>query len=223
MVKWAAFQAPSRASRLPDLTGKKNFPGEEGLFLWHNRGFSATEGNAMKPIHFVAMLLTLGLAAAPAARAAETQSAKSAAAKADKNQIERGRYLLTLGNCNDCHTAGFAPSDGRVPEKDWLLGDGSIGFSGPWGTTYATNLRLSLSRMSEAEWVQYAMALRTRPPMPWFNLNQWTSDDLRAFYQYVRHLGPAGQAAPQALPPGQAPKTPFINWPAPPKGRLSPN
>lgn len=169
----------------------------------------------MKMIHSLAMAIALAFAIMPGARGAEPQAAKGAG-KLDAKQIERGRYLLAMGSCNDCHSAGFAPSDGKTPEKDWLKGD-TVGFRGPWGTTYATNLRLSLSRMTEEQWVAYAKALKVRPPMPWFNLNQWNEADLRSFYRYVRYLGPAGEPAPQALPPGQQPKTPVIQWPAPPK------
>ena len=166
-----------------------------------------------------------GLAAAwalavvhPSAQAAEDKSAKpaSSASGASKEQISRGRYLLIVGNCNDCHTAGFAPGEGKVPEKDWLLGDGALGLTGPWGTTYATNLRLSLSKMTEDQWVQYAKKLKTRPPMPWFNLNQWSDPDLRAFFQYVRQLGPAGGPVSAPLPPDRKPPAPYIQWPMPP-------
>ena len=143
--------------------------------------------------------------------------APAADSKASKEQIARGKYMLIVGSCNDCHTAGFAPKDGNVPESEWLLGDGQLGFRGPWGTTYAPNLRLSLSRMTEDQWVHYAKNLRTRPPMPWFNLNQWTEEDSRAFYRYVRQLGPVGKAVPQGLPPEKAPLPPYIQWPAPPK------
>jgi len=163
--------------------------------------------------------VTLAFAIAhPSVQAAEDKSAKpgSGASKASKEQISRGRYMLVVGSCNDCHTAGFAPSEGRVPEKDWLLGDSTLGFAGPWGTTYAPNLRLSLSKMTEDQWVSYAKALKTRPPMPWFNLNQWTDPDLRAFYQYARQLGPVGDATAAYLPPDRKPPMPFIQWPTPP-------
>jgi mono/diheme cytochrome c family protein len=150
-----------------------------------------------------------------AAHGAQCADSKSAG-KADSQQIARGRYLLTVGNCNDCHTSGFAPKEGKVPEQEWLKGD-TLGLAGPWGTTYATNLRLSLAKMTEDQWVSYAKGLKTRPPMPWFNLNQWSDADLRAFHKYVLHLGPAGEPAPQAQPPGAKPKSPFIQWPAPPK------
>lgn len=143
-------------------------------------------------------------------------TAVQGADKADSKQIARGRYLAIVGNCNDCHTAGYAPSEGKVPEKEWLKGD-SLGLAGPWGTTYPTNLRLALSKMTEDQWVHYARSFKTRPPMPWFTVNQWSEDDLRAFHKYVRHLGTPGAAAPQALPPGQKPKIPYIQWVLPPK------
>jgi mono/diheme cytochrome c family protein len=162
--------------------------------------------------------LTTALAFAslfPAAHAADAASGKQevGASKANAALVSRGRYLLTVGSCNDCHTAGFAAADGNVPEKDWLLGGGPLGFRGPWGTTYAPNLRASLARMTEAEWVKYAKALKTRPPMPWFNLNQWTTADLRAFYQYVKQLGPGEQTTPAYVPPDKEPPMPYVQWP----------
>jgi hypothetical protein len=40
-----------------------------------------------------------------------------------------------------------------------------VGFKGPWGVSYPTNLRLSVQRMSEEQWLTYARAPRL-PPMP---------------------------------------------------------
>src|SRR3954468_11244345 len=96
--------------------------------------------------------------------------------------VERGRYIAQIGGCNDCHTAGYAPSGGKVPESEWLLGD-SLGWNGPWGTTYAPNLRLYMQDLSETQWVQKAKSLTTRPPMPWFNVQAMSERDLRAFYR----------------------------------------
>lgn len=161
-------------------------------------------------------LSTLTVLAAALAAASAQGAEPKAADKA--RQIERGRYLNIVGNCNDCHSAGYPQSGGKTPEKEWLLGD-DLGFRGPWGTTYAPNLRQNLARMTEDQWVHFAKNLKTRPPMPWFTLNLWNDADLRAFYRYVRHLGPAGKPAPAALPPGQMPKGPFLQWPEPPKGK----
>lgn len=162
----------------------------------------------MKAIRLFSIVAGTALAAV-AVQGAQT-------AKPDSRQIARGRYLAIVGNCNDCHTAGYAPSEGKVTEKEWLKGD-TLGFAGPWGTTYPTNLRLALSKMSEDQWVQYARSFKTRPPMPWFTVNQWSEADLRAFHKYVIHLGAPGVAAPQALPPRQKPTIPYIQWVLPPK------
>jgi len=122
--------------------------------------------------------------------------------------VERGRYLVRIGGCNDCHTAGYPEAGGKLPEGQWLTGS-AVGFRGPWGTTYPANLRLVLAPMSEAQWLARARS-EMRPPMPWFNLRDMTDDDLKAIYHYVRQLGPAGQAAPQYAAPGQEVDTPYI-------------
>ena len=129
--------------------------------------------------------------------------------------IERGRYVVKIAGCNDCHTPAYVMRDGRVPERDWLTGD-SLGWSGPWGTTYASNLRLKLAALSEAQWLQLARTAQYRPPMPWFNLRAMSDGDLRAVYRYVRHLGPAGVAAPAYVPPGGAVATAVVRFPGPP-------
>ena len=124
------------------------------------------------------------------------------------NAVERGRYLVRIGGCNDCHTAGYPEAGGKVPEGQWLTGS-PVGFRGPWGTTYPANLRLVLAPMSEAQWLARARS-EMRPPMPWFNLRDMTDDDLKAIYRYVRELGPAGQPEPAYAAPGQKVDTPYI-------------
>jgi len=138
-----------------------------------------------------------------------------AGASGDGDALNRGRYVVTLGGCNDCHTTGYIQSNGQVPESEWLMGD-SLGWQGPWGTTYPKNLRLSLSRMTADEWVAFARNLETRPPMPWFVLHEMTEEDLRAVYSFVRSLQPLGEPAPDYLPPGQQAAGPVVVFPAPP-------
>ena len=131
--------------------------------------------------------------------------------KADAS-VARGRYVVAIAGCNDCHTPNFAPSGGKVPESEWLTGD-ALGWRGPWGTTYPPNLRLSMPQMGEDQWVKKAKTLSTRPPMPWFNLHRMSESDLRAIYRYVRHLGPAGKPAPQYVPPDKTPPQPYVQFP----------
>ena len=65
--------------------------------------------------------------------AAAISGAAVAAGKSDP-MTARGKYVVTIGGCNDCHTPGYAEKEGKVPEKDWLTGD-ILGWRGPWGTT----------------------------------------------------------------------------------------
>jgi len=132
----------------------------------------------------------------------------------DMKTVERGRYLLRTSGCNDCHTPGYPLSEGKTPEDLWLTGD-TFGWRGPWGTTYGANLRLLAGQMTEAQWVDNARTLKTRPPMPWFNLNAMTAEDLGAMYQFLRYLGPAGKPAPAYVPPDQEPPGPYATFPAP--------
>jgi mono/diheme cytochrome c family protein len=130
----------------------------------------------------------------------------------DAHQIERGRYIVEIGGCNDCHTAGYGDAGGKAPEGERLKGD-TLGYRGPWGTSYPTNLRLSIGKKTEDQWLKYAKTLMTQPPMPWFNIRAMTDADLRALYQYVKSLGVSGTEAPQFMPPGQQPKPPYVQWP----------
>lgn len=82
-------------------------------------------------------------------------------------------------------------------------------FQGPWGGSYAANLRLSMSRLREAQWMAIARAERL-PPMPWSSLARMNDEDLRAIHAFVQSLGPKGEPAPLALKPGEPVTTPVI-------------
>ena len=145
----------------------------------------------------------------------------SASAQTQTEQaVERGRYLVQASGCNDCHTPGYAFSDGKVDEMNWLIGD-ALGWRGPWGTTYPANLRLVAQSMTQAQWMVRARS-EMRPPMPWFNLRAMTDSDLKAIYAYLRHLGPSGAVAPAYVPPDKTPTLPFVQFPAPPPAAAAP-
>ena len=127
---------------------------------------------------------------------------------ASAEQIGRGRYMVLTGHCNNCHTADYARKQGKVPETEWLLGN-AVGYRTPAGTSYPSNLRLSVQNYTEDQWVQYVNTAKPKPPMPWWSLRDTTEQDLRAMYQFIKHLGPAGQPAPRFVPPDQDPKPPF--------------
>jgi mono/diheme cytochrome c family protein len=77
-------------------------------------------------------------------------------------QIERGRYLVTFGGCNDCHTPmkltpqgpqqdisrrlsghpeGMELPPAPKPDGPWFASTaGMTAWAGPWGLSYASNL-----------------------------------------------------------------------------------
>jgi mono/diheme cytochrome c family protein len=134
--------------------------------------------------------------------------------ESDASQIERGRYLVKISGCNDCHTAGYAAHGGKIPESQWLLGD-TLGWRGPWGTTYPSNLRLFINSLTEDQWVKFSEAFQAQPPMPWWLLHDMNREDRGALYAYVRWLGPAGGPAPSFVPPEQEPVGAVVQFPAP--------
>lgn len=127
-----------------------------------------------------------------------------------RKDVERGRYLVKITGCNDCHTPQYGLKGGDVPESDWLIGD-LVGWKGPWGTTYPTNIRAKVTAMTEKDFIHYAKAIRTRPPMPWYSLTAMSDADLKALYRFIKHLGPSSNQVPPGLPPGQTPQGPYMD------------
>ncbi|HTL58525.1 MAG TPA: hypothetical protein VL361_22750 [Candidatus Limnocylindrales bacterium] len=84
-----------------------------------------------------------------------SQSAKAA-------QVARGKYLVSFGGCNDCHTPLKVTNKGPVPDLSRMLSGhpeniklppadlkpgpwfavtaGMTAWAGPWGVSYAANL-----------------------------------------------------------------------------------
>ena len=136
----------------------------------------------------------------------------SAEAVSPTAMLERGRHLILIGHCNNCHTAGYAPSAGKVPEERWLTGN-PIGWRGKKGTTYAPNLRLFVQDISEGDWIRVVRTVQWRAPMPWWSMRDHTDEELKAMYHYIRSLKPVGKHAPLFLPPDQVPLPPYQQLP----------
>ncbi len=164
---------------------------------------------------FGALALTPGASRAAGAGSTPLASVRSSAVAPAVEagraaSIARGRYLVQITGCNDCHTAGYAERGGNVVEADWLTGV-PVGFRGPWGVSYPTNLRRSVEGLTEAQWMRFARTPRL-PPMPWFALRDMSDADLRDLYRYMRSLGPKGERMPVAVAPGTPVGTPVIDF-----------
>lgn len=107
-------------------------------------------------------------------------------------QVERGRYLATLGNCGACHTArGGAPFAGGRP------------IDTPFGVVYGSNLtpdpEHGLGRWSADHFWRAMHHGRSRdgrllsPAFPYPNFTRLVRDDSDALFAYLRSLPPVAQ------------------------------
>lgn len=163
----------------------------------------------------IPVLMLLTLAACQQASQPAQPPAAAATVPSDADLLAQGEYLVKIGGCNDCHTPGYMDKAGDIPKDQWMTGN-QLGFSGPWGTTYPSNLRLKIADMDEAAWLAYTADLHTRPMMPDFNVRAMKEQDRLAIFRFIKSLGPGGQAAPAYLPPGQKPSPPYVELVLPP-------
>jgi len=133
--------------------------------------------------------------------------AHNARVQAD-NPLEAGKYIVLLGACNDCHTPGWWDKGIETPESEWLVGN-PIGWKGPWGTNYASNLRRYVKAFTEDDFVAEMRTRDAAPPMPWASMHAMPEQDLRAMYKYIKSLKPLGKQTPASVGPDEDPKTPY--------------
>jgi mono/diheme cytochrome c family protein len=139
----------------------------------------------------------------------------SAAASAADNQIERGKYLVTIAGCNDCHTPGFflgKPDFGRT------LGGSDVGFAIPGVGAFVGRNLTPDKETGLGDWTsdQIITALTTGvrpdgrklfPVMPWPELAHLSSDDAQAIVAYLRSLPPVKNAVPGPFGANEVPST----------------
>jgi mono/diheme cytochrome c family protein len=125
----------------------------------------------------------------------------AAGAVAQEASVELGSHIAVIGGCHDCHTVGYNESAGKVDPNVALMGS-PAGFPGPWGTTFAKNIRIAIKDMSEDDFVKFSDTFQAAPPMPWYNVHALTDVEARSLYQYIKSLpGGLGEQAPPAVPP----------------------
>jgi len=144
-------------------------------------------------------------------------------AGADSAMIDRGRYLVALGGCEDCHTPG-----NFLGKRDTtrVLGGSEVGFEIPkLGVFYGANLTPD-RETGIGGWTdpQVIAAFRTgkrpdgrglAPAMPWNNLAGMTDADAQAIVAYLRSLPPVKNKVPGPFGPAETP-TAFVMKVLPP-------
>lgn len=145
-------------------------------------------------------------------------------AVAQSSQIDRGKYLVTLGGCNDCHTPGYFLGK---PDMARFLGGSEVGFEIPdQGVFYGPNLtpdsETGLGKWSTQEIVT-AITTGKRPDgrvlapvMPWNAFANLTPEDGAAIASYLKSLPPVNNKVPGPFGPKEKP-TSFVMKVVPPE------
>jgi mono/diheme cytochrome c family protein len=125
--------------------------------------------------------------------------------------IERGKYLVTFGGCNDCHTPGYFFGK---PDMNRYLGGSDVGFAIPGlGVFVAPNLTPD-KQTGLGNWTrqQIVTAFTTgklpsgrilAPVMPWRAYSQLSEEDAQAIAVYLQSLKPVENQVPGPFGPTQ--------------------
>jgi len=138
-------------------------------------------------------------------------------------QAARGKYLLSIIPCTDCHTPGTFLGK---PDMSRYLGGSEVGFEVPGlGVFYGPNLTPD-KETGLGNWTkdQIATAIRTgkrpdgrilAPPMPVATFKNLTQADALAIAAYLKTLPPIKNKVPGPFGPTQKP-TSFVYQVLPP-------
>jgi mono/diheme cytochrome c family protein len=119
-------------------------------------------------------------------------------AEAASSQVERGKYLVTMGGCNDCHTPGYFFGK---PDMAKYLGGSEVGFAIPGlgvfvGPNLTPDKETGLGKWSRQQIVTALTTGKTpdgrvlAPIMPWRAFAHLTKSDAQAIAAYLQSLKP---------------------------------
>jgi mono/diheme cytochrome c family protein len=149
-----------------------------------------------------------------------------ASAQGAQPQIERGKYLVNLGGCNDCHTPGYFFGK---PDMARFLGGSEVGFEMPGlGVFHGSNLtpddETGLGKWSSDE-IATAITKGQRPDgrllapiMPSHAFARLTAEDVRAIVAFLKSLPPVKNKVPGPFGLGEKP-TSFVMKIVPPEAK----
>jgi mono/diheme cytochrome c family protein len=142
-------------------------------------------------------------------------AASAGPALADDAQIQRGKYLVTITGCSDCHTPGGLLGQ---PDMARYLGGSDVGFAIPGVGVYVGQNLTADNDTGLGAWSddQIIAALRTgkRPDgrmlsevMPFPALAHLTDEDAKAIVAFLKSLPPVKNKVPGPFGPSDKPTT----------------
>ncbi len=132
-----------------------------------------------------------------------------------ETQIERGKYLVTIGGCTDCHTPGSLLGK---PDMARFLGGSEVGFAIPGlgvfpGRNLTPDKETGLGNWTSKQIIT-AITTGVRPDgrilapiMPWRELAHLSKSDQLALVAYLKSLKPVKNAVAGPFGPGETPTT----------------
>ena len=137
--------------------------------------------------------------------------------------VERGKYLVNIAGCNDCHTPGYFLGK---PDMTRFLGGSEVGFEIPGlGVFHGPNLtpdkETGIGGWTDAQVLTALQKGSTpdgrvlAPIMPWHAFANLTSQDAQAIVAFLRSIPPVKNKVPGPFGPTEAP-TGFVMKIVPP-------
>lgn len=132
-------------------------------------------------------------------------------AAADDAQVARGRYLVVIAGCSDCHTPGALL--GAADMKRYLAGS-DVGFSIPGAGVFVGQNLTPDKETGIGDWTseQIVTAIRAgkRPDgrelsgvMPWAAFSHLTGDDAQAIAAFLKSIPPVNNKNAGPIPSSQ--------------------
>lgn len=118
---------------------------------------------------------------------------------------KRGKYLVTIAGCTDCHT----PQDAHGQPLPGMDFGGGFILDGPWGRVASANITPDPSGISYYDQAIFTQVIRTgfvgarklSQIMPWHTYRGMTDEDIVAIFAYLKTLKPVRHHVDNTEPP----------------------
>ena len=128
-----------------------------------------------------------------------------------ESQVDRGKYLVVVASCNDCHTPGFFLGK---PDMAKYLGGSDVGFEIPGLGVFAGRNITPDKETGIGNWTdeQIATAITTgkrpdgrllAPIMPYAAFSYMTKEDVAAIVAFLRSVPPVKNEVAGPFKPGE--------------------